>query len=237
MPFCRVSPSLAFLRAAQRVNPAPAHSRASWSANRSLDRADQHQNGADAPDRSCDHGRRGARLILSVIRTKNEDIGSVGIGVLSSGAVFIVAPRFFDDARGLGTAGPNRTFRSQARQQRKNTSTSGCYDRRGCLGKSPHPSGRLATVGQRRAAGTAIAASGHDSRAGVQSTIAPAFARSTGRLRHRARRDRRAGSHHDRGARCVATAPLCGLFDTSGRARAFGRSTARFRGRITPGYT
>ena len=48
--------ALAFLRAARRVNPAPAHSRASGSANRSLDRAVQQQNGADAPDRSCDHG-------------------------------------------------------------------------------------------------------------------------------------------------------------------------------------
>ena len=31
-----------------------------------------------------------------VIRTKNEDIGSVGIGVVCSGAVFIAARRFFD---------------------------------------------------------------------------------------------------------------------------------------------
>ena len=42
----------------------------------------------------------------------------------------------------------------------KNTSTSGCYECRGCLGRSPRSSGRRATLGQRRAAGAPIAASG-----------------------------------------------------------------------------
>ena len=56
--------------------------------------------------------------------------------------------------------GPIRTFRSQAWQQKKNTCTSGCCERRGRLGKSPRSSGPLATLGQRRAAGAPIAESG-----------------------------------------------------------------------------
>ena len=44
--------------------------------------------------------RRAARLSATVIRTKNEDIGSVGIGVVCSGAVFIAARRFFDGSCG-----------------------------------------------------------------------------------------------------------------------------------------
>ena len=78
---------------------------------------------------------------------------------------------------------------------------------------------------------------GHDSRVGVRSSVAPAFVRRTRRFRHRVRLDRRASSHRHRGRPSVIAAPLCGLFDTSGHARAFGPVRAHSSGRITPGCT
>ena len=48
------------------------------------------------PTAACRKAPWPPRLKSSVIRTKNEDIGSVGIGVVCSGAVFIAARRFFD---------------------------------------------------------------------------------------------------------------------------------------------
>ena len=103
--------------------------------------------------------KRRSRLSASVIRTEKKDIGSVGIGVVWNDAVFIVAPRFFDCSRGFHR--PDAFGRSDLRRgnERRNTSASGCCERRGCLGRSPRSSGRLATLGQRRAGGAPIAAS------------------------------------------------------------------------------
>ena len=46
-----------------------------------------------------------ARLIRNVIRTKSEDIGWVGIGVVCRDTVFIAAPPFFDGSRGFHRPG------------------------------------------------------------------------------------------------------------------------------------
>ena len=40
------------------------------------------------------------------MRTEKKDIGSVGIGVLCNGAVFIVAPPFSDGSRGFHQSDP-----------------------------------------------------------------------------------------------------------------------------------
>ena len=75
------------------------------------------------------------------------------------GTVFIVPLPFFDGSRGFHQ--PGRFELSDLRRgNQENTCTSGCYERRGCLGKSLRSSGRLATLGQRRTVGATVAASG-----------------------------------------------------------------------------
>ena len=163
---CRVSPSLASSRAARRVVRASDHSRAPASANRSLDRPVQHANGAVAPDRLVRSCHRGARLICNVIRTEKKDIGSVGIGVVCNDAVFIVAPRIFDDRREFqqpDTFGRSDLVRGN---KDKNTSAFGCCERPRLFGQV---AAFIGAAGNGRAAARSWRTDrgiGHHSRAG-----------------------------------------------------------------------
>ena len=181
-----------------------------------------------------DAARRGSVVTLYGRRTNTSDRLASGSLATSGGS-----PRRPAASRVLA----NSTGRSHSRipissvATKKNTSTSGCCDRRGWLGRSPRSTGRLATVGQRRAVGATVVASGHHSRAGVNPSIGPAFVPGTGLSGHHARLDRRTGYCRQRVRPAVAVAPLCGLFDTSGHARACRRVRAHSGGRITPGCT
>ena len=96
--------------------------------------------------------------------------------------------------------------------------------------------GRLATLEQRRAVGAPVVESDTTRGPGSIHGLPQRSFEATKRFRHRLHLDRWAGSHRHRDQPSVAAAPLCGLFDTSGHARAFGQPWAH-SGRITPGCT
>jgi len=137
--------------------------------------------------RSC---RRGARLIWTVMRTEKKDIVAVWTGVVCNGAVFIVASPFSDGSRGFHQ--PDTCARSDLRRgnQEKHMHvwllrTSRLFGQVAAfIGAAVNA--RAAARSRRNDRGI-----GHHSRAGVYSLTAPAFGRSTRRLRHHARLDRR----------------------------------------------
>lgn len=160
---------------------------------------------------------RAPRLIADVRRTKNEDFGSVGIGVVCNIEVFIAAHGCFDGTRGFhppGTLGRFDLGRGNEENQMPfwllRTSRSfaaGRYVHRG----SRHP----------RAAARNHRGIGHHARAGVNPPVDPSLVRWVGLFDRRARLDRRAGCHRHRVRQSVAIAPLCGLFATLCHSSAF----------------
>ena len=118
------------------------------------------------------------------------------------------------------------------RARKENTCTSGCCERRGCLGKSPRSSWRLVTLGQRRGASAPIAESG--TARGPGSLIDwSALVRSTRRFRQRARLDHQAGSRGHRGRLSVPPRRSAGSSTRQGTRGRFCRVRAQSSDGIT----
>ena len=151
--------------------------------------------------------------------------------------MFVVAPPFFDGSREFHQ--PATFERSDLRRDNNDKSIKVQLLRTSRLVR--RVTAFIAAVGHTRTAPRSRRTDrgiGHHSRAGVHSSATPALDRSTRWFRHRARLDRRALALIAIGAGCsVIAAPLWGLFDTSGHARASDCVQAHSSGRITPGCT
>ena len=161
---------------------------------------------------------------------ENKDFGSFCRGVVGNLDVFIAAHGTFDGYARVSPAGHTRAFRSRAWQRRKIHARLAACERRGCLGKSPLSSRRLALSDSGAQSAQRSRNRGTTRGRGQSIGLAAHSFASRACSGHRARLERRAGYPRPRVRRSVAVAPLWGLSETPWHSRAFWFGAGSFDG-------